>query len=407
MAELLLRYLPVLFAADALLVVAHLALGESRFWNLDKEYNLPTWFSGVQLVLLALAALDCYERERSSHRRFFPRTGSWALLAVLFLYLSLDETTVIHEGVLRQEFRDLLPPDSLWISLLPWQILFGPLLALVALLLLALFLTRFSRTPALLRPALAGIGCWFAAILAEGLAKPLFMARGWYRYEVAVEEGFELLGATLLLVGVCRYAAALGRGPVPAIELREQYRRFAAAAAAILAVIAIGASVVVAASLRNSAWLYRHNASQLAKQKKCSEAIVAYQKALERNPRDAATWSGLALCHYRLGDYEAGLAAYDRALELKADDARLWSYRGAILHRLGRFAEAEAAYRKAIERNPRYSRAIAQLGLVLEKQGRVPEAITAYREALRLDPRERLASRGLERLGTGPPSRSE
>lgn len=402
MGETLLRYLPLLFGADALLVVAHLVWGTDRFWNLDREHNLPTWFSGIQLVLVALASLDCYEGERRSPRRLFPPAAAWAVLAPCFLYLSLDETTVIHEGVMRNEIRDLLPPDSLWISLLPWQIVFGPALAVLAALMLALFVTRFVRTPALLAPAVGGLGCWALAVFAEGLAKPVFMARGWYRAEVAIEEGLELLGATLLVLAFARYAAALRSGTgVAVVDVRGQGRRIAFATLALIGFITAAATVVVAVSLHSSTWLHRHNASQLAKRGKHAEAAVAYQEALAHSAEDADSLAGLARSMARLGRHEEALRAYDRALALRPRDAALWNGRGAALYRLDRLSDAEGSFRRAVEIRSREVRAWRNLGHVLAKQGRREEAAEAYRRALDADPGDERSRRSLERLEAG------
>lgn len=359
---------------------------------------MPTWFAGVQLVLIGLAALQCFVEERAADIRTIPPGWSWALASGFFFYLSFDETTVIHEGVLRQEVRDLLPPESLWISLLPWQLVFGPLLFVAALGLLALFASRFARSPSLLRPALGGLCCWAGAVLTEGLAKPLFMAGGLYRSEVALEEGLELVGATLLLLSFTRYAEILGAGAARVVELRFDARRFAAWAFGLAAFLAVATAVVAAVSLRNSAWLYRHNASQLAKRGKYAEAVVAYREALARRNDDVESLRGLASALSRLDDPGAALDAYQRALSLRPRDARLWNGRGVALHDLDRFADAEACYREAIALNPYYARAAANLGLALEKQGRREEALAEYRRALALDPRQRLATKRLRRL---------
>ncbi len=392
------QYVPLLFGVDAVLLAAHLTLGGSDAWNLDREHNVPTWFAGVQLVLIGLAALQCFVEERAADVSAMPPRWSWALASGFFFYLSLDETTVIHEGVLRQELRDLLPPESLWISLLPWQVVFGPFFFVAALVLLALFASRFARSPSLLRPALGGLCSWAGAVLAEGLAKPLFMAGGTYRSEVAIEEGLELLGATLLLLSFTRYAEMIGAGTARVVELRFDARRFAAWAFGLAGFLAIATAVVAAVSLRNSAWLYRHNASQLAKRGKHADAVVAYREALARRSDDFEALRGLARAHSRLDDHGAALDTYQRALLLRPRDARLWNGRGAALHELDRFADAEASYREAIAVSPSYARAIANLGLALEKQNRREEALAEYRRALALDPRQRLATRRLQRL---------
>lgn len=69
-------------------------LGLVRLFALDEEGNVPTWYSSITLLacaaLLAIAALDAYTRADRWRRH-------WAALALIFLYLSVDEAATIHE----------------------------------------------------------------------------------------------------------------------------------------------------------------------------------------------------------------------------------------------------------------------------------------------------------------------
>jgi len=65
-------------------------------FDLTVEGNLSSWYSGMILfasaVLLALIASDKYAR-RDPYRWY------WIILMLVFLFLSLDEITFIHEGI--------------------------------------------------------------------------------------------------------------------------------------------------------------------------------------------------------------------------------------------------------------------------------------------------------------------
>src|ERR687887_1182145 len=65
-------------------------------FSLDKEANVPSWFSSALLLtaaaVLALVALDALAR-RAAWRRH------WAGLSVVYVVLSLDETAEIHERI--------------------------------------------------------------------------------------------------------------------------------------------------------------------------------------------------------------------------------------------------------------------------------------------------------------------
>jgi hypothetical protein len=73
-------------------------------FSFDEEANVPTWYSSsVLLVCSGLLALIAYSTRRA-HGRF---ARHWAMLAVIFLALSVDEEAALHEGAirLRETFR--------------------------------------------------------------------------------------------------------------------------------------------------------------------------------------------------------------------------------------------------------------------------------------------------------------
>ncbi|MFN8374695.1 MAG: hypothetical protein U0694_17670 [Anaerolineae bacterium] len=64
------------------------------FVNVTFESNLPSWYSTLLIAAsAALVALIAYLHHRK-HDRF---TVRWAVLSVIFFYLSLDEATALHE----------------------------------------------------------------------------------------------------------------------------------------------------------------------------------------------------------------------------------------------------------------------------------------------------------------------
>lgn len=69
-------------------------LGLARLFDLDREGNVPAWFSSVTLCLPAvlLAIIGWAERRRRA-----PYAWHWLFLAVVFAGLSLDEAVGLHE----------------------------------------------------------------------------------------------------------------------------------------------------------------------------------------------------------------------------------------------------------------------------------------------------------------------
>lgn len=69
-------------------------LGFERQFNLDKENNIPTWYSSSALLISAilLTVTGLTNKQRGN-----PYTYHWLGLAAIFLYLSLDEAASLHE----------------------------------------------------------------------------------------------------------------------------------------------------------------------------------------------------------------------------------------------------------------------------------------------------------------------
>src|ERR671926_1748521 len=65
-------------------------------FSLDREANVPSWFSSALLLtaaaMLAVVALDALARKARWGRH-------WAGLSVVYVVLSLDETAEIHERI--------------------------------------------------------------------------------------------------------------------------------------------------------------------------------------------------------------------------------------------------------------------------------------------------------------------
>jgi len=317
MSTFLLRYIKLFFIADLAIVIAHVLLHDrSPLFDLDLENNIPTYFATAQVFLAALLMVEIHVIERKYFKSIIPGTWVWLVLAAAFAYLAIDDVAAIHEYVLRHTTRDLLPPDSLWISLMPWQIIFGPLFALIAALLITIMLTRFIKDRTLLRLAGAALGCWIFAVLMEGLAKPVFMAQGWYNASVVIEEGLELVGGTLFVLAFAKYVAALKADFRPDSFSQRSSYLFIKASAFILLISICGAGIVVAFSLQNSAWLYRHNAGVLMKRGQYDRAIVAFQQAVKARPNDPTVWAQLGRCQQQQQKLPAAIESYSKSLEI-------------------------------------------------------------------------------------------
>lgn len=202
------RWTPFCLAVVAALLLAHLAVNllrttvgdfpgrdpAVRLFALNAEMGLPAWTTSVLLLLVAQGLWLL--ADAGGGRR--PTARQERAIAALFVYLSVDEATALHEQTidpLRSAF-DL--GGALFFS---WVVLYLPVVAVVAALCL-----RWVRG----LPVAAGRLVVLAGVLYVGGAVGVEMVGAWmfteglvdtmrYAVVVTVEEGLEMLGALLML----------------------------------------------------------------------------------------------------------------------------------------------------------------------------------------------------------------
>ena len=117
-------------------------------------------------------------------------------------------------------------------------------------------------------------------------------------------------------------------------------------------------------------------------------AITAYEIAIERNPEDAKAYFNLGYNYGERGDYEKAITAYEKAIELNPEDAEAYFNLGYNYGERGDYEKAIMAYEKAIELNPEYANAYYNLGYIYSERGDYEKAITAYEKAIELNPED-------------------
>lgn len=68
--------------------------GFARLFDLDGEGNVPAWYSSALLLLCAVSLAVIWNAKTLARD---PYAIHWRFLAILFLFMSLDETAAIHE----------------------------------------------------------------------------------------------------------------------------------------------------------------------------------------------------------------------------------------------------------------------------------------------------------------------
>ncbi|MGH9755504.1 MAG: tetratricopeptide repeat protein, partial [Blastocatellia bacterium] len=178
---------------------------------------------------------------------------------------------------------------------------------------------------------------------------------------------------------------------------------------------------------KGNAWYNLGATFQFAR--KLDQAIAAYNRAIELDPKDAYPHNGLGAVYRDLGRSEEAMAAYSRAIELdpkfaiphnnlgnvyrdlSRNDEAITAYGraieldlkfayphnglGNVYRDLGRREEAMAAYGRAIELDPKFADPHNNLGNVYRDLGRHEEAMAAYGRAIKLDPKDTYSHNGL------------
>ena len=168
--------------------------------NLDGEANLPTWYSSMQLLIVAgLLALFALNRVKKKDRQ------SWSLLLwpLIFVFLAMDEIVGLHEW-LGMVSDALLPGGSRRNTLLAytgvWMFLLGIPFLLLMFTLLASLKKYLREQPAVSKKLLWGLIIFIGAACGIEIFSNFVSHTGkFYVLEVFSEELGEMLGETLLV----------------------------------------------------------------------------------------------------------------------------------------------------------------------------------------------------------------
>ena len=386
-------YAIALLIIQLALVAGYAAFPDVTLLDLDKEYNFPSWFSGLQLAAIAAACLFGFEAERRQQPRPPPLHWVWVILAAGFFYLSSDEILALHERILTDTLRQFLPADSLFQAVLPWQLIFAPAILAAFIVVSVMLYTRLGSHPRLSALGLAGLGFWTLSFVFEGAAKPFFIPARLYRLEVALEETAEMLGGTCLLLAFASYAVIAFGQATPVRVVRWRWVLGSAAGLCLSAAVAIAGLTA-----SNPVYLYRRAGDKFVKKHEYVRAVSAYEQAVAMRPDDAGLWRRLARATLKAERSDAAAVAYREAIALSPRDPKLQLNLGVALHRAGDFPGAIAAYEMALSIRPGYARAHKNLGVALEKHGDLEQAEAQYRLAIQHDDKMDDARRYLDNL---------
>jgi tetratricopeptide (TPR) repeat protein len=118
------------------------------------------------------------------------------------------------------------------------------------------------------------------------------------------------------------------------------------------------------------------------------QAIRDYDKAVALNPRYAIAYNNRGIARSKAGDLQQAVKDYDKAIELDPQYAKAHYNRGIAYGKLDNASQAIKDYDKAIDLDPQYAKAYDNRGNAYVKLGNVRQAVKDYDKAIELDPKD-------------------
>lgn len=207
--------LGILREAMVHLVGTGTALRDLRHFALDSEQSLPAWYESLLMAAASglLAVIATLARHHDRRNRL-----PWALLAVVFLLMSMDEVVSFHEVTMEPLRNAFKLTDFFYFA---WVIIAAPLLVVFAVYFLP-FLLRLPRRTAV-RFFIAG-GLFVGGAFGLEFVGGHYVTLGGFEslpYKIAAvsEECLEITGVTLFVTSLFQYLAECA--PVLHIALKN------------------------------------------------------------------------------------------------------------------------------------------------------------------------------------------
>lgn len=127
---------------------------------------------------------------------------------------------------------------------------------------------------------------------------------------------------------------------------------------------------------------------------KVKRAKKRFAKAISIIPENGDSWFNLAVCHYRLKQYQEAIPLFFQVLSLDGDDWKSMYYLSKCYHHSNQ-KENIAFWRLAALEKANHPQVVEAIAQDYEEQGKYEKAIDWYRRLLSQDRRERIVYRGM------------
>lgn len=126
--------------------------------------------------------------------------------------------------------------------------------------------------------------------------------------------------------------------------------------------------------------------NELAEAGKYTEAVLAYGKALEKDPQYVKAYNNRGVSYKALGQNKMAIEDYSKAIGLNPQLPELYNNRGDAYDEIEDYQKALRDYNKAIELNPEYAKAYNNRGATYVKLSDYMQAIRDLNKAIELNP---------------------
>jgi hypothetical protein len=169
-------------------------------FNLDLEANFPSWYQTMLLFSVGFASFLIYFLHPASAQGIKIWKYFWLIFGFLFTFLSFDESGRFHEII------DQVTP-------IKWVVIYAPLMLMFFLMTAFYFLKIRTDNPVLrnwiilglLSMAAGGMGCEMLDMIFRPLPATI------QQFEYMAEEGLEMFGTILVLIGCISEIIALNK----------------------------------------------------------------------------------------------------------------------------------------------------------------------------------------------------
>ena len=103
----------------------------------------------------------------------------------------------------------------------------------------------------------------------------------------------------------------------------------------------------------------------LQEEKKYTEALACFQKAIDIKPDFIPSWVYKGICLEQLQRYEAAITCYNQAIEINPNVADLWYNKGTTYCTLKRYNDALSCFDRVLEIEPDNAMAQTTRSLIL------------------------------------------